>query len=126
MGKTNFGTVFEDDAITEELTGTKTLDEEDVGKILTVKTDAFVITLPATVVGYVYHIVNTGEDGANIITVSPNASDKIMGPDRTDVDDKDIINTKATAKKGDRITLFGDGSLGWYVISQVGTWAAEA
>ena len=125
MGQTNFGTIVENDATKEDITGDKTLDEEDVGKVLNV-TAAATITLPATTLGYVYQIVNDGADAAFAVTVSPNSSDKIMGPDITDVDDKDLVNTAVTAVNGDRLTLFGDGSLGWYVISQVGTWAREA
>ena len=102
-----------------------TMTEGDVGKVTYVDTDAKTITLPATVVGYVYTIVNAGEDGTVGVTVSPNANDKIMGVGLTAADDKDLVNTKATAKKGDYIKLLGDGALGWYVIEIEGTWARE-
>jgi len=109
----------------EDITGNKTLDEEDVGKIFHVTADA-TITLPSTAVGYVYTLVCDGADGTVEITVSPAAADKIMGVDITDADDKDLVNTKATAKRGDYVKIFGDGSLGWYVMEIAGTWAREA
>ena len=104
----------------------KTLDAEDVGKVLHIATDAKTFTLPATVVGYRYIIVNDGADGACIITVSPNTNDKIMGADLAGVDNKDRVNTKATANSGDHIILEGDGADGWFVVEELGTWAAEA
>jgi hypothetical protein len=114
------------DDFAELVTGTKTLDAQDVGKALYVTADAFVITLPATVVGYYYKIINGMQDGDALVTISPNSSDKIMGPDVGGVDNKDYQNTKATARAGDRLEIMGDGSIGWYVTKEVGTWAQEA
>jgi hypothetical protein len=126
-GKTTFSDqLVHASAKAETKTANYTLDEEDVGKVMQCATDAVVFTLPSTVVGYVYTIVNTAADGAAKISVSPATADKIMGMDITDADNKDIINTKATAKKGDMIKLLGDGSLGWYIIDVHGTWAREA
>ena len=102
-----------------------TLGATSVGKMLTVAIDSLTITLPATVKGYVYNIMNLGADAANIVKVSPNSVDKIMGPDIAGADNKDIINTKATAKTGDMIQLIGEGSAGWYVTKVTGIWAAE-
>lgn len=119
------GEVVEGTRKTETKSANYTMDAEDTGKRIYIDTDAFTITLPATVVGLVYEFVNAGADGAVAITLSPNASDKIMGPDIAGVDNKDLINTKATARKGDRVKLFGDGVNGWFVMEMVGTWAAE-
>ena len=41
-------------------------------------------------------------------------------------DNKDIVNTKATAKRGDRLTLVGDGVDGWYILEGVGIWTEES
>lgn len=103
-----------------------TMTEGDSGFETIVDTDAKTITLPATVLGYTYKIVNGGADGAVAVTISPNASDKIMGAGLTSADNKDLINTKATAKKGDYVILSGDGANGWFVTEMVGTWAREA
>jgi hypothetical protein len=102
-----------------------TMAEGDSGQITYVDTDAKTITLPATVVGYTFTLVNSGADGAVALTISPNANDKIMGAGLTSADNKDIVNTKATAKTGDRVTLVGDGVNGWFVTEMVGTWARE-
>jgi len=101
-----------------------TLTATQSGYVYKVTTTA-VITLPATAAGVSYTFINDGFDGAVQISLSPNASDKIMGMDNAGVDDKDWINTLATAKRGDMVTLIGDGSAGWYIAKQVGTWASE-
>lgn len=120
--------------LVETITASSTLDYDQSGMYFLVATDALVITLPATKKGVVYTFINSGADGNNIITISPNANDAIYGTVANaaadsvsgGVDDKDIINTKATANKGDRITLVGDGDGGWYIVEGVGIWASEA
>jgi hypothetical protein len=110
----------------ELVTANKTLDIQDVGKVMATATDAVVFTLPPTDVGLSLTIVNVGQDGDAKVSVSPAALDKIMGPDIAGVDDKDLINTKATARCMDRVTLLADGVDGWFVQDIKGTWAAEA
>ena len=108
----------------ETLSANKTLDALDTGKLLQVDTDAFVITLPA-VAKMGFRIANGAAYGVAIITISPNANDNIQGTDLTAVDDKDLINTKATANRGDLVDLeYGDAT-GWTVTRTVGTWAKE-
>lgn len=122
------------DNLVVEIAADATLTAGDSGKVFLVGTDALTITLPATKKGLVYTFVNSGADGNNIITISPDADDAIFGSVANaaadsvsgGVDDKDIINTKATANKGDRITLMADGADGWYVLDGVGIWASEA
>lgn len=83
-------------------------------------------TLPAIAVGEVYTFVNMNKDGKAALTISPQAADSItyVG-DATD--DKDLINTKATAKKGDYVTLASlDGTVSWQVVDASGVWAKEA
>ena len=63
----------------ETITASQTLSYNDSGKVLLVGTDALTITLPATKAGVRYTFLNSGADGAVLITVSPNSSDKIMG-----------------------------------------------
>ena len=110
------------------------LSNTDSGTKYLVGTDALVITLPSTKKGVEFTIINSGADGYNIITISPAAGDAIIGSIANaaadsvsgGVDGKDIINTKSTANKGDRITLVGDGDSGWYIVDGVGIWASEA
>lgn len=110
----------------EAVTGNKTLDEGDGGVVQVVTADA-TITLPSTVVGTSYTIVNGGQgstDGTIAINVSPAAADKIMGNGFTSADNKDAINTNGNY--GDMIKLVGDGANGWMVVEVVGTWTREA
>lgn len=109
----------------ETVSDNKTLDDGDCGVVQVVTVDAKTVTLPATVVGYAYTVMNGGANGAVAVTVSPNSSDKIYGNGFTATDNKDIINTKATAKKGDYIKMIGDGANGWMLTEVVGTWASE-
>lgn len=102
----------------------KTLDAQDSGKVIFVTADTKVITLPA-VTGMKCRVVNGCAYGVAAVTVSPNASDGVKGPDLTAVDDKDLINTKATANRGDLVDLeYGDAT-GWAVTKIIGTWAKE-
>ena len=115
------------DNYVETVTESKTLGYGDSGKIFLVGTDALVITLPATKAGVRYTFVNSGDDAAVLITVSPNASDKIMGTiaavSMSASDDGDLTNTKSGANKGDWCTIVGDGNEGWYIIGGDGVWA---
>lgn len=104
---------------------TKTLDVLDSGKVFFVTEDC-VITLPAVATPPLCKIVCAGPYGTVQISVSPNANDMIEGPDITAANDKDIINTKATAKRGDYVVIDGFDADG-YILSDVrGTWAREA
>lgn len=118
------------------LTASYTITEDDCGAVIFIGADSLVVTLPkvATVgPGFWFTVVNWGADGAYIITLSPNAADGIEGEIANagqdshpgGVNDKDIVNTKATAIKGDRVTLVADGTGDWFVLEGVGIWAAE-
>ena len=121
-------------SLIETIVVSSALSSTDSGTKYLVGTDALVITLPATKKGFEFTIINSGANGNNIITISPAAGDAIIGSIANSaadsvsagVDGKDIINTKATANKGDRITLIGDGDSGWYIVEGVGIWASEA
>ena len=98
----------------------------DSGKTFTNgATDGVVFTLPAIAIGNTVTFVNTGTAAAADLTVSPNASDGITYAGSS-TDDKDIINTKATAKTGDFITLASQaGTVAWQVVAVRGIWAKE-
>lgn len=113
--------------IVETKSANYTVDAQDTGKTLWIDTDAITITLPALATELSnLQIVNGGADGAVLVTISPNASDGIQGPDLTAVDDKDLLNTKVTARRGDRVTLNQGVAAAWQVSELVGTWAKEA
>lgn len=124
---TGFVDPYGNRTVRETLSANKTLDAEDTGKVFFVDTDAFTITLPAIADGLGgCKIVNIGAFGAVAVTISPAAADMILGPNITGADDKDLINTKATAKRGDYVVLdLGDAD-GYVVTEMVGTWARQA
>ena len=108
--------------VSEDVDDDKTLDAEDVGKIMNVTVTSKTVTLPATAIGLRYAI-RCGTAGI-ALAVSPNASDKIMGPDLAGDNNKDRL--LATGALGDYIVLVADGVDGWYVHHERGTWTAEA
>lgn len=130
--------------VVETISASQTLSVGDSGKTFLVATDALTITLPpvgslsASVeqapAGTEYTFINSGADGNNTITLSPAAADAIFGSIANAAADsvssgalnKDIVNTKATSNKGDRITIVSDGADGWYISNGVGIWASEA
>jgi hypothetical protein len=109
----------------------------DAGIDQNVATDALVITLPkieAGNLGMTFLFRNTGADGNNIITLSPNAVDGINGTIAnaaadsvaSGTVDKDWVNTKATANKGDYVILKAVALTSWYIVGGVGIWASES
>lgn len=123
----NFPDFVSQGFIAETVSANKTLDAQDVAKLLQVDTDAKTITLPATASGLGPIVIqNIGEDAAVAVNVSPNADDKIMGPDIAGQDNKDLINTKTTAKQGDFVIIQPDvAGGGWQVMAMKGIWATE-
>lgn len=111
------------------VTGNVTLTAEDTGKTFLVSADA-TVTLPATVAGVHYTFINVAARTTAEIVLSPVTADGIYGTTNASTnvvfsgtDDVDIKNTKASAEKGDNITILGDGSNGWYVVGCHGIWA---
>ncbi len=116
---------FGENDIRETKDDNYTIDALDGGKIIYVDTDAKIMTLLATVAGLKVTFVNAGAFGAVLLKVAPNANDKIQGADVTSADNKFMANTKATARRGDYITLVADGTDGWWITDIKGTWARE-
>lgn len=125
-----------DGRLAVDVTENKTLAIEDQGYVQNVITDAVVVTLPATVVGYNYTVRNGGDsptgyaagvqlDGSAKVSVSPNSADLIAGIGFTAADDKDAINAKATSRVGDEISVAGNGTTGWNVTAASGVWTRE-
>jgi hypothetical protein len=120
------------------VTEAKTLAITDQGIVQNVIADNVAVTLPATVVGYTFTVRNggvpptSGPAGAGSnksakVFLSPNSVDLIAGGEiATAADDKDYINTKATANVGDEVSVLGNGTTGWNVSRQKGIWAREA
>lgn len=110
----------------ETISANKTLDIQDNGKVFFVDTDAKVITLPSVATPVNCTIVNIGAYGTILVAVSPDAADMIHAPDIAGINDKDHLNTKATAQRGDLVQLRTGDSDGWVVSNQTGVWAQEA
>ena len=110
----------------ETKTSNYTVTTGDSGKTFVSSTDGVVFTLPAIAIGYSFKFVNNAPDGANALTLSPNASDGITYAGSS-TDDKDLINTKATSKQGDFVVISSlDGTTAWQVTQVRGTFAKEA
>ena len=111
----------------EALTSTKTFDAEDCDKLFWATGDATALTLPAIATGLSgLTIVSGGAFGTQATTIDPAAADMILGPDITGADNKDLINTKATQRRGDFVELIAGDADGYMVVKQRGIWAREA
>jgi hypothetical protein len=87
-----------------------------------------VATLPATAPGLQYRFVlaAAGLSSGTGFSVSPNASDKIMGNGFTSADNKDAILAGSGDREGDMIELTADAAgAGWYITGVIGTWTRE-
>ena len=124
-----------DYSIRETLAGTKTLDKEDCGKLFcfTEAADGDDLTLPAKADGLSgFTCLYVGAFGGAAIDISPAAADMIYGLGTAAVDDKDVILTKATARRGDFIRLANSISTGdvdadgYHITASRGTWTREA
>lgn len=120
-----------------DVTEAKTLALADSGFVQNVIYANGAVTLPATAVVGTFTIRNggvpvtsgpagTGDDG-NLISVTPNASDKVSGgPDGTPTDGKPFKNTAATARVGDEITITNTGATdGGFVAGYKGIWVRD-
>jgi hypothetical protein len=115
---------------TSEITGNQTLTSAECGTVMfvTAAIDTNTITLPATSAGCVYEFVYNGADGGALLDISPQAADAVHGSctlaasvlELSGSDDADFGFTKATINTGDRVTIVGDGSVGWFVTDCAG------
>jgi len=127
MSLTNFpngmGSFFVDSNATEITANYSVIIPADSGKTFTIATDGLTFTLPNLVTGNTVTFVNMGSDGTVALTIDPNVADGITyAGDSTD--GVTLVNTKATAKKGDYVTLaslFATAS--WQVVAVRGVWA---
>jgi len=120
----NFVDPYQEYTVRELISGAKTLNAEDCGKLFWVDTTA-IFTLPATAVPALCKIVCGGAFGAVQITLNPAAADSLEGPDITAADDKDVINTLATARRGDFAVIGHADAVGHTITELKGTWARE-
>lgn len=114
--------------IRETLSGVKTFDAQDCGKAFfcDAAADGDALTLPAIADGLDdILIVAIGAFGTTQIKIDPAATDNIRAADLAAVDNKDLLLTKATQRRGDYARIFlGDAD--GYSASIKGIWTAEA
>lgn len=121
-----FASFFVDSNAEEKTANYTVIISDDSGKTFVSKLDGVVFTLPSIAIGNVVTFVNMADDGQGELSISPATLDGITYDDDS-TDNKDLINTKATAKKGDSVTLSSlDGTTAWQVVSARGVWAKEA
>ena len=121
-----FSTFVVDSNATEKTAAYTVVITTDSGKTFMSETDGIVFTLPSIAIGNTVTFVNMAEDGLADLSISPAALDGITYAGSS-TDNKDLINTKATAKKGDFVTLASlDGVVAWQVVASRGIWAKEA
>lgn len=115
----------------------KTLVAGDSATDQNIATDAKTFELPlidADNLGMEMLFRNTGADGAVALTISPNAVDAVHGSIANAAADsvaggvinKNFVNTKATANKGDYVRLTAVALTEWHISGGVGIWASEA
>lgn len=98
---------------------------DDSGATIASALDGFVATLPSIAIGNTVTFVNMADDGDAEFSISPAAADGITYKGSA-TDNKDLINTKATSRKGDSVTLASlDGTTAWQVVAARGIWAKE-
>lgn len=113
------------------LTANATLTPGDLGSIVTVTlATSATVTLPSAArAGKGAHVtvISTAQpsSGAGLLVDVP-ATDSMVGNGFTAAAGKGALNTQATAKAGDSLTLVSDGGTTWYIIAVTGTWAREA
>ena len=112
------------------LTASVSVPAGDAGIDHNIATDALVVSLPKI------HSENLGLTFLfrNIITLSPHSTDGFNGSIAnasadsvaSGVVNKDWVNTKATANKGDYVVIRAVALTQWYIIGGVGIWASES
>ena len=118
-------------------TATGDISEGDIGNDHNVAVDGLTIGIPLITsgnLGCTIFFRNTGADGNNILVVSPKSTNKIIGGmtqasavfHASGALGKDVINTKASSKKGDWIALRAVSLTEWYIIGGQGIWASES
>jgi hypothetical protein len=113
--------------IREEITGTKTLDAEDTGKLfcVTAAADADQITLPAVATGVADVVfLAVGAFGSTAMLFDTDNADGVILADIAAGDGKTLTLTKATQRRGDFLHILGAEADG-YLAKRKGTFVRE-
>lgn len=99
---------------------------DDSGKTFISKTNGIAFTMPPIAIGNTVTFVNMAGDGEAELTIDPDAADGITYAGSS-TDGVTLINTLATSKKGDFVTLASlNGVVAWQVVDARGIWAKGA
>lgn len=105
----------------------------DGGIVILAGANNDVVSLPNAATankGCVVIVINMAADDQAKVSISPDASDKIIGTvaavSSSGAAGKDWINTKSGANQGDYTTLVSNGVDSWIIIGGVGVWASES
>jgi hypothetical protein len=113
------------DRLAETLaTSALTLDIQDSGKVICCTVDTKV-TLPTYTVELDVVVLNCGAYGAVKISIEGDGVELVQGPNISGTASKDLINTEATAQRGDYVRLKGGDTGGFVVVEMKGVWATE-
>lgn len=106
-----------------------TLTTTHCGGVRAIATDEKVYSLPATAAGCRFTFINAAAANNVLLAIDPTTNDQIFGSCDAVViagaTGEKLQNTKLTSKRGDSVTLIGDGADGWYITSCTGVWAEE-
>jgi hypothetical protein len=110
--------------VRETLSGTKTFDIEDNGKVFfaDAAADDDALTLPVVATPVNIKIVAIGAFGTTKVEIAPAAADKIQGPDLPGTDNTPLSLTKATQRRGDFVELATGDANGALVTKLRGIW----
>lgn len=96
--------------------------------ILVTGTATVIVTLPAAALNKGMRVTVVGQSATASgvgLTVDVPSTDTLYGNGFTAAAGKGAVNTQATARAGDGITVQSDGT-NWFIIAVFGTWAREA
>ena len=97
----------------------------DGGKIFSSVLDGISYSLPAIAIGNTFTFLNLAKDGTALINIVVNTGDGITWAGAED-DNKDLLNTKATQRKGDYATVSSfTATVTWQIPAIRGIWAKE-
>lgn len=117
-------------SLVRTLAADTTLAPQDFPAIVKVTgTATVVITLPpaARVKGASITLIGVAATAAGAgLTLDVPSSDTMNGNGFTAAAGKGAVNSQATSRAGDSITVVSDGGTAWYITAVTGTWAREA
>lgn len=120
----NYQDPYAEYTVRETLSGVKTFDIEDNGKVFFVDAagDDDALTLPSVATPVNIKIVAIGAFGTTKVEIAPAAADKIQGPNLPGTDNTPLSLTKATQCRGDFVELATGDANGALVTKLRGIW----